>query len=217
MLSISLHYGALYGLGDDYGLFKLSDAEVTVSQEEAIDIAVEHALNCSWNVTGVSYMAESVPSELAMTQLFLTASLPRDPFMYYPFWRVDLWLGKTYPGGVNHIAVGIWADTGEVKYVTPLGGGGSIPPEEPADSSPPPSQPSDSSTPGSASSTDSKDSTEPTDPATSPDAASPPDVTPPPTQQPTDTTTPFNPITATVAAIAISATATTIYLKKKRR
>jgi hypothetical protein len=39
-----------------------------------------------------------------------------------PYWEVTLSLDKVYPGGVNRIGVGVWADTGEVRRVRTLSG-----------------------------------------------------------------------------------------------
>ena len=40
----------------------------------------------------------------------------------FPYWYVTLHLDKTYPGGVNVIAVGVWGDSGEVANTEPLSG-----------------------------------------------------------------------------------------------
>jgi hypothetical protein len=45
----------------------------------------------------------------------------------YPYWRVDLYLDKVYPGEVSSIAVGIWADTGDVIYCQELSYGAGAP------------------------------------------------------------------------------------------
>jgi hypothetical protein len=39
-----------------------------------------------------------------------------------PYWYVTLYLDKEYPGGVNSISVGVWADTGEVANIQHLSG-----------------------------------------------------------------------------------------------
>jgi len=217
LLSINLQDGAIRTIGDSMGLFTVSDTELTVSSEEAISIAVNRAQNFSWrtgNGTQVN-LIDPISEESATTQLFLTSRPPRDPFKLYSFWRVDLWLGKTYAGGVDHIAVGIWADTGEVSYIQELGGGlGGVSSDVPAGSSSSPSQSSGASSSSSM-----------------PDSASSPDSAAPPSQQPSDTSTPADSSTtenssptnqvpaaafAAVAAAGVIATATALYLKKKR-
>jgi hypothetical protein len=39
-----------------------------------------------------------------------------------PYWYVTLYLDRIYAGGVNSIAVGIYADTGEVASIQALSG-----------------------------------------------------------------------------------------------
>jgi len=39
-----------------------------------------------------------------------------------PYWYIILYLDKVYPGGVNRIAVGVWADTGTVDQIRTLSG-----------------------------------------------------------------------------------------------
>jgi hypothetical protein len=39
-----------------------------------------------------------------------------------PYWQITLYLDKVYPGGYNRIAVGIWADTAEVRRIVPQSG-----------------------------------------------------------------------------------------------
>ncbi|MCL2691762.1 MAG: hypothetical protein FWE56_05885, partial [Candidatus Bathyarchaeota archaeon] len=41
----------------------------------------------------------------------------------YPIWIVDLPLNQMYPGMISVIRVMLWADTGEVISVQPLGAG----------------------------------------------------------------------------------------------
>jgi hypothetical protein len=48
----------------------------------------------------------------------------------YPYWSIDLYLDKLYPGNVNRISLAIWADTGEVIYSAPLSFGGVPPPDQ---------------------------------------------------------------------------------------
>ncbi|NLE05647.1 MAG: hypothetical protein GX638_12730 [Crenarchaeota archaeon] len=60
----------------------------------------------------------------------------RDDSTLYPFWRVELYLDKVYAGGVGSIAVGIWADTGEIRYCNALSYGGPVPSDSIIDVSP---------------------------------------------------------------------------------
>jgi hypothetical protein len=207
MFGMAFENGALYVINDRSGLFTIGGAEVTVSEEEAIEIAMNNARDFYW-VTGegISVKADSIPRELAMPELSWQHGMGRDPFTYYPYWHVDLWLDKTYPGGVSYISVGMWADTGEVVYVKALGGGGGILPYEgtgTSSSANAPSQPPSSTI----------------DPSAPSEIGIMPNETPSPQQQPNDAKadpTGNYPLAAVAAAATISAAAT-LYLKKRRR
>jgi hypothetical protein len=43
-----------------------------------------------------------------------------DPLILYPNWHVKLYFDKLYPGRVYGLAIGIWADTGEVNDIRTL-------------------------------------------------------------------------------------------------
>ncbi len=148
-LSIDFRKDALYGIDDRWRtVFTVGSTEATVTEEEAISIAMNRAQNFSYVANGTTVSGFTV--RFANATLSMNA---RDPLTLYPFWRVDLWLDKYYPGGVSSIAVGIWADTGEVSYIQELSYGGGSPPSSPTPSStpdptsPPPSQPGPTTTP----------------------------------------------------------------------
>ena len=57
------------------------------------------------------------------------STMCREPLVLYPFWSVNLYLDKVYPGNVIGFTFEIWADTGEIingRLNTLMGG---IPPE----------------------------------------------------------------------------------------
>ena len=177
-LGLAFQDGALYVINDRMGVFNFSNAEVMVSEEEAIDIAIEEALSCSWTVivegSQQSVRAEGVAFVRPTTKLFLTVHSSRDPFTYYPFWSVNVWLGKVYLGGVSYVSVGLWADTGEVVYVKALGHGGGAPAGDSGGSDISSSAPS-SSSPSSSSGTlsSSSDDSSLQDPLSAPDSEVP--------------------------------------------
>jgi hypothetical protein len=139
--SIAFRNGDVWDFGDTYSIFKVGSTAVNVSKEEAIKIARERAKNFSWKVgvdpaTQIEVKNFTILEEPVKAELSLQA---REPLTLYPFWRVELYLDKIYPGFVTAILVGIWADTGEIRYVIPLSTGGGPPPE---DSTMPPGEPS---------------------------------------------------------------------------
>ena len=124
---LTVRNGSLLGFSDRWNIFTIGNDEVTISREEAVKIAKDHARNCSWRIDGATIMDFTLAQEPPMANLSMNV---REPLKLYPFWSVKVWLSEVYPGGVDVIDVGIWADTGEVNYVKALSYGGGIVPED---------------------------------------------------------------------------------------
>jgi len=108
----------LQEISDDWFLYTVSDTQVTVSREQAIQIARNAARNFEWNADGVQVSNFNVRTEPVSAVFF---PHPRtDPLTLVPYWFVTLYLDKEYPGGVNSITVGVWADTGAVANIQAL-------------------------------------------------------------------------------------------------
>jgi len=100
-------------LSDDWFLYKVSNAQVSVSRGQAIQIARNTAQNFEWNADGVQVTDFNI---IADSAVFVPH--PRtESLTLVPYWFVTLYLDKEYPGGVNSITVGVWADTGEVANI----------------------------------------------------------------------------------------------------
>jgi len=112
------NYGFLESLTDDWSLFRVGSTEVNVSKEEAINIAMEYAKDCSWTVNGEIINNFTLVTDSASAELW---PHPREePLALIPYWYVTIPLDRVYPERVNRIAVGLWADTGEVSICQPL-------------------------------------------------------------------------------------------------
>jgi hypothetical protein len=108
----------LQELSDDWSLYEVGDTQVNVSQEQAIQIARDAAKNFEWNINGVTVSNFNVLAEPVSAVFF---PHPRTELLtLYPYWYVTLYLDKEYPGGVNSISVGVWADTGQVANIQAL-------------------------------------------------------------------------------------------------
>ncbi len=106
-------------LSDDWTLYKIGTAQVNISREQAIQMAKTAARGYSWNSGGVQVAGFEILDEPISAEFYphsKTADLT-----LVPYWYVTLHLDKTYPGGVNVIAIGVWADTGEVANIQALG------------------------------------------------------------------------------------------------
>ena len=110
----------LQELSDDWFLYKISDAQVNVSKEQAIQIARDAAKNFRWIADGAQVSNFNVLAQPVSAEFFPHART--DFLTLVPYWYVTLYLDAEYPGGVNSITVGIWADTGEVANIQALSG-----------------------------------------------------------------------------------------------
>jgi DNA-binding transcriptional ArsR family regulator len=103
-------------LSDDWFLYKVSDAQVSVSRGQAIQIARNAAQNFEWTADGIQVTDFNI---IADSAVFVPH--PRtESLTLVPYWFATLYLDKEYPGGVNSITVGVWADTGEVANIQAL-------------------------------------------------------------------------------------------------
>ena len=130
-ITLEFRNGIVCGFDDNWRLYTAGSTDINFSEEEAINVALEHLEDFSWTagdeeVTEFEIIEEPRPVELITTR-------NREPLTLYPCWQIALYLDKIYPGNINRILLTIWADTGEVISCTPLGGGGGPPiPEFPS-------------------------------------------------------------------------------------
>jgi len=130
-ICMRFYKGSLEQFSDTWNLYQSGGAEVKVTREEAIKIAMDAMRNYSYNVGDIVVsnftVVDSTPpsAELSM-QL-------REDGLLYPLWDVYLYLDKMYPGMVTTLRAILWADTGEVS-IQAISGGGS-----PVDGNPSPS------------------------------------------------------------------------------
>jgi DNA-binding transcriptional ArsR family regulator len=107
-------------LSDDWFFYDVGNTQVNVSKEQAIQLARNAAETFEWNSDGETVSNFNVLSE-PVSALFFPHSRT-DPLVLVPYWYITLYLDREYPGGVNSIAVGVWADTGEVANIQALSG-----------------------------------------------------------------------------------------------
>jgi len=117
-IRLVFYKNVLQELTDDWFLYNISDTQVNVSREQAIQIARDAAKNFEWNADGVQVTNFNVLAQPVSAVFF---PHPRtEALTLVPYWFVTLYLDKEYPGGVNSITVGVWADTGEVANIQAL-------------------------------------------------------------------------------------------------
>jgi DNA-binding transcriptional ArsR family regulator len=111
-------YGFLEVLNDDWTIFSVGSTEVNVSKEEAINIAIDYASDFSWVANGVTISNFTVVSEPVTAELWPHSR--EQTLELIPYWYVTLYLDREYPGRVDRLAVGLWADTGKVSTIQTL-------------------------------------------------------------------------------------------------
>jgi hypothetical protein len=120
-LTLVFENRVLKELTDGYYLFTIGTTEINVAtEEEAIAIARNAVKGFTWTADGVVVSNFNVLEE-PVSAIF-HPTLREDGLALVPYWEVTLYLDKVYPGGINSIDVGIWADTGEVRRVRTLSG-----------------------------------------------------------------------------------------------
>ena len=120
-LTLEFQNGNLGFFCNYLGLFDIGNVDVKVSEQEAIKIALEHARNYSWETSNETISNVNVLDKPVIANLSLQN---RENNTLYPYWNVWLPLDKMYPGGITAFHVTIWADTGEVEFISPIGYGG---------------------------------------------------------------------------------------------
>jgi DNA-binding transcriptional ArsR family regulator len=112
------NYGFLQSLSDDWTLYKVGSTEVNISKEEAINIAIDYAKNYSWTANGEVINNFTLAEETAAAELWPHSR--EEPLALIPYWYVTIDLDRVYPDRVETLAVGLWADTGEVSICQTL-------------------------------------------------------------------------------------------------
>lgn len=110
--------GILEMFTDGFFLFNVGSTEINVSEEEAINIAMSGAKDFSWTVSGVKITDFTILEEPVSAELW--PHMREEPVALIPYWYVTLQLDKIYPGNIDRIGVGIWADTGEISAYTTI-------------------------------------------------------------------------------------------------
>jgi DNA-binding transcriptional ArsR family regulator len=120
-LSFVFENRRLTELSDGWFLFTIGSTTVNISSDEAIEIARNYVKTYSWTADG-----EEVSNFIVMDNPVICVLLPHirdeNSVALIPYWYVTLFLDKEYPDKVDRIAVGLWADTGEVAHVRTLSG-----------------------------------------------------------------------------------------------
>jgi hypothetical protein len=110
--------GILEYYWDFLGINTVGSSNIQISEAQAIQIATERAHNFTYTQDNQIVSNFTILNSLVITNASLEN---RGNSTLCSFWHVMLPLDKMYPGGVTMFDVGIWADTGEIAYFTPIG------------------------------------------------------------------------------------------------
>ena len=114
--------GLLYSFSDDRGVYSIGDTTVSVSSEQAIDIATKYIETYSYDMPN-----DYKVSGFNITEDQTTAQIETYPINsseLRPYWNVKLYLNQTYPGSVKGFSIYVWANSGEPFSCTKLAYGG---------------------------------------------------------------------------------------------
>ncbi|MBT0159547.1 helix-turn-helix domain-containing protein [Candidatus Bathyarchaeota archaeon A05DMB-2] len=119
-LSFVFENGVLNEILDGWYLFTVENTKVNISSAQAVEIARNAAANFKW-IADSQEVSNFTILQQPVSVMFHPS--PREGGLaLVPYWFVTLYLDKVYPGGVNRINVGVWADTGEVAQINTAGG-----------------------------------------------------------------------------------------------
>jgi DNA-binding transcriptional ArsR family regulator len=103
---------------DGYFLFTVGNTNLAINQDNAIQIAKNHAKTLTWTINGQQIMGFTAVDSPVSVDLI---PHPRaNSVALIPYWYVTLRLDQTYVGGINQIAIGVYADNGEIGDVQML-------------------------------------------------------------------------------------------------
>jgi DNA-binding transcriptional ArsR family regulator len=120
-LSLVFENNVLKELTDGWFLFNVGTTQLNVAnEEEAIDIARNAVEGFTWTAEGV-VVSDFTVLEQPVSAIF-HPTLREEGVTLIPYWEVTLYLDRVYPGGINRITVGIWADTAEVRRIITASG-----------------------------------------------------------------------------------------------
>jgi hypothetical protein len=111
-LQMTFQYNILTTMTDSYYLFQKGNSTISITQEKAIEIAENYVKTMTYIIEGQQvsdFKTTSPPASIQMVPHVRGGSVE-----LYPYWYIELNLDTIYSGGLNIIAIGIYADTGQV-------------------------------------------------------------------------------------------------------
>lgn len=115
--------GNFVSFGDSRALYTLGDTSVNISEEQAIEIALENLKSYSYEMYDGVVVKDFKVSRENIVATLVTASVD---YELRPYWDIRMALDEVYPGNVQGITAFIWANTGEVISYSNMAFGGTV-------------------------------------------------------------------------------------------
>jgi predicted transcriptional regulator len=119
-LQMTFQNNILITMTDSYFLFQKGSSVISVTEEEAIKIAENHVKTLTETIEGQQVTGFQLQSPPLSVQL--VPHTRGNSVELYPYWYIEFRLETIYAGGINVIAIGLYADTGQVANVQLLRG-----------------------------------------------------------------------------------------------
>ncbi|HJW65944.1 MAG TPA: hypothetical protein VJ507_04090 [Candidatus Bathyarchaeia archaeon] len=129
-VSMTFENRNLKAFGNGWSLYAVGNSNPSVSREDAVKTAIEAAQNYKLNITlgpnNTVQPAFTIDTENIILEL---ASAEREPLTLQLLWTTHLYLEKPVYSTYAFV-VSQWADSREIRYISPISGGVTFPPED---------------------------------------------------------------------------------------
>ncbi|MCL2642460.1 MAG: winged helix-turn-helix domain-containing protein [Candidatus Bathyarchaeota archaeon] len=119
-LQMTFQNNILITMTDSYFLFQTGSSHISITQEKAIEIAENYVKTLTQNIEGKQ--VSGFKTQRPPLSVQLVPHTRDNSVNLYPYWYIEFRLDMIYAGGINIVAVGIYADTGQVADVRLLRG-----------------------------------------------------------------------------------------------
>ncbi len=114
-LQMTFQSSTLTIMTDGYWLFTVGSTDLLITQNQAVTIAKSYVGTLTYTIEGEQISNFKVKGDPLSTQL--VPHTRGNSVALIPYWYVEMSLDRIYAGGKNEVAVGIYADTGQVADV----------------------------------------------------------------------------------------------------
>ncbi|MBE3116425.1 hypothetical protein IMZ68_04400 [Candidatus Bathyarchaeota archaeon] len=118
-LQMTFQNNLLTTMTDGYFLFTVGSTDLAFSQNQAVNIAKSYVNTLTWTIEGKQVSGFNVANTIPLS-VQLVPHTRGNSVALIPYWYVGMKLDKIYAGGINEVAIGIYADTGQVADVQML-------------------------------------------------------------------------------------------------